>query len=61
MGEITFTIWDKQDLIQSITTDPRILLASDAHGAFLMLIGQIDEGKVTDQPVRKRSKRSHAY
>ncbi len=49
MGEIAFTIWDKQDLVQSITTDPRILLASDAHGAFLMLIGQIDEGKATDQ------------
>ncbi len=38
MGEITFTTWDKQDLIQSITTDPRILLASDANGAFLTCI-----------------------
>ena len=57
MGEITFTTWDKQDLIQSITTDPRILLASDAHGAFLMLIGQIDEGKVTDQDIEHYSRR----
>src|SRR5260370_29771612 len=30
--EITFTTWDKQDLSERITTDPQILLASDAHG-----------------------------
>ena len=56
-GEITFTTWDKHDLIERITTDPQILLASDAHGAFLMLIGQIDEGKVTDQDVERYSRR----
>jgi hypothetical protein len=56
-GEITFTTWDKQDLIERITSDPQILLASDAHGAFLMLIGQIHEGKVTDQDIERYSRR----
>jgi hypothetical protein len=56
-GEITFTTWDKQDLIERITADPQILLASDAHGAFLMLVGQIDEGKVTDRDVERYSRR----
>jgi hypothetical protein len=55
--EISFTIWDKQDLIERITADPQNLLASDAHGAFLMLIGQVDEGKVTDQDVERYSRR----
>jgi hypothetical protein len=57
MGEITFTTWEKQDLIQSITADPQVLLASDAHGAFLMLIGQIDEGQLTDRDIERYSQR----
>jgi len=55
--EITFTTWDKQDLIERIATNPQVLLASDAQGGFLMLIGQIDEGKVTEQDVERYSRR----
>ncbi len=57
LGEITFTTWEKQDLIQLISSDPRVLLASDAQGAFLTLLGQIDEGKTSDPDIEGYSRR----
>ena len=57
LGEITFTTWKKQDLIQLISSDPRVLLASDAQGAFLTLLGQIDEGKTSDPDIEGYSRR----
>ncbi len=57
LGELEFTTWDSETLIAFITTDPRVLLASDAHGAFLTLIGQIDDGRVTDPDLERYSRR----
>jgi hypothetical protein len=56
-GELDFTSWDKQDLIDRITTDPQVLLASDAQGAFLTLIGQIDQGKTVESDIERYSRR----
>jgi hypothetical protein len=40
-----------QDLVELITADPRVLLASDAQGAFLTLIGQIGQGKTVESDI----------
>jgi len=56
-GELDFTSWEKQDLIALITTDPHVLLASDSQGAFLALIGQIDQGKTVESDIERYSRR----
>ncbi len=56
-GELDFTPWDKQDLIERITTDPQVLLASDSQGAFMALIGQIDQGKALESGIERYSRR----
>lgn len=56
-GELDFTSWDKQDLIERITTDPEVLLASDSQGPFLTLIGQIDQGKAVESDIERYSRR----
>ncbi len=56
-GELDFTSWDKQDLIERISIDPQVLLASDSQGAFLTLIGQIDQGKTVESDIERYSRR----
>jgi hypothetical protein len=56
-GELDFTSWDKQDLIERITTNTQVLLASDSQGAFLTLIGQIDQGRTVDSDIERYSRR----
>ena len=57
LGELDFASWDKQDLIERIITDPNVLLAADSEGAFLTLIGQIDEGKAFEADIERYSRR----
>jgi len=57
LGELEFITWDKEDLIERISTDPQVLMASDSQGAFLTLIGQIDEGQLNDADVERFSRR----
>jgi hypothetical protein len=56
LGEIGFVTWDKQDLIESITARPGVCLASGTQGAFLTMIGHIDQGRASEKEIERYSR-----
>jgi hypothetical protein len=57
LGEIGFVTWDRETLIELVTNTPEIGLASDTQGAFLELIGQIDQKRVEEREIERFSRR----
>ncbi|MEK7994496.1 MAG: hypothetical protein AAB403_11895 [Planctomycetota bacterium] len=56
-GEIGFVTWDRETLVELITKTPEIGLASEAQGAFLELIGQIDQKRIEEKEIELFSQR----
>jgi len=57
LGEIGFVTWDRETLVEVITNTPEIGLASEAQGAFLELIGQIDQNRTEEKEIERFSRR----
>jgi hypothetical protein len=55
-GEIGFLTWDKQNLIEFIGLHPRACLAATTGGAFLALIGHIEQNKVSEREIERYSR-----
>lgn len=56
LGEAGFVTWDRETLIDRIASSPEVGLATTADGAFLQIIGQVDQISV-DEPVIERFSR----
>ena len=57
LGETGFVTWDRETLVELIANNPEIGLASDAQGALLELIGQIDQQRIEEKEIERFSRR----
>ena len=55
-SEIGFLTWDKQNLIEFISSHPGVCLAAVTGGAFLALIGHIEQNKVSEREIENYSR-----
>lgn len=55
-GEVRFTTWDKEKLIELISRSLEVSLAGHSDGPLLSILGSIDEGVVTDTELEKFSR-----
>jgi Restriction endonuclease len=57
LGEITFTTWDRETLVELMSSTPEAGLAGASSGALLSLIGKVDEPAVQDLELEQFSRR----
>jgi hypothetical protein len=57
LGEIGFATWDRETLVELMSSTPEAGLAGNSSGALLSLIGKIDEAAVQDSEVEQYSRR----
>lgn len=57
LGETAFVTWDRETLVELITNIPEIGLPSEAQGALLELIGQIDQRRIGEKEIERFSRR----
>jgi hypothetical protein len=56
LGEVGFVTWDKQNLIELIIAHPGVCLASGTQGAFLTVIGHIEQDRVNEKEIERYSR-----
>src|SRR5229473_6477803 len=57
LGEIGFTTWDRETLVELMSSTPEAGLAGTSSGALLSLIGKIDEAAIQDFDLEQFSRR----
>ena len=57
LGEIGFVTWDRETLVELMSSTPEAGLAGSSSGALLSLIGKIDGAAVQDSELEKFSRR----
>jgi hypothetical protein len=55
-GEVSFDVWDRENLIEFFTATPDIALAESQTAEFLELLGLIDQKKATDRSLERYSR-----
>lgn len=57
LGEITFTTWDHETLVQFISESPEVGLTGASTGPLLAILGAVDEGQLTELNLEKFSRK----
>jgi hypothetical protein len=57
LGELDFTTWDRETLVDKIANNPEVGLAGVSNGALLSLLGAIDQDRVLESELEVFSRR----
>lgn len=56
LGEIGFETWDRESLVEKISSSPSVGLTSSSQGAFLAIMGQIEMGDIQEARIESFSR-----
>jgi hypothetical protein len=57
LGELEFTLWDRETLIGMMSDSPEVGLAGTAEGPLLAVLGKIDAGELQEKELEQLSRR----